>query len=112
MTSNEIRSIVPPVAIAMADAAIRSARRAILHKTGWNDVRREDCLLPEVDTASNVLRKLFDTYDIAVRKALVKMPDEYDGVREPERETYFDVFVEELEYLLMRKQETVELVDY
>lgn len=102
MTSNEIRAEVSPMVIWMADAAIRAARRAICKQTGWDDVKRADYNLPEVETASTVLFNMFGTYEAAIRMALIKMPDNFDGIRSVPGKKYFDAFVETLEWYLQQ----------
>ena len=97
MVKQSIREQVPPMVIWMADATIRSARRALMGETGWNDIKRSDYNLPEVEMASAVLFNMFETYEAAIRDALIKMPKELDGFRTVPGLKYFDEFVKALE---------------
>lgn len=97
MTVQEIREQVPAMAIWMADATIRNARRALTHNTGWHDIKRHDYNLPEVEMASSVLFNMFNTYEAAIREALIKMPGTLDGCCSVPGMKYFDEFVKALE---------------
>lgn len=94
MNIDEIRAQFPPVAIWMADATIREARRALTGNTGWNDVKRADYNLPEVEMAGAVLSRMFNTYPAAVRFALLAMPQEMDGLHASGN--YFNEFAKAL----------------
>lgn len=100
MTQEEITRIreqVSPMAIWMADATIRQARRALTGCTGWSDVKRHPMNLPEVEMAGEVLFRMFYTFPMAVKGALVAMPDDMDGISSFWDKTYFDEFVKALE---------------
>ena len=96
MNIDEIRAQFPPVAIWMADATIREARRAITGNTGWQDVKRSPYNLPEVEMAGEVLFRMFNTYSAAIKTALLSMPEKMDGLLSFPDKNYFDVFVNEL----------------
>lgn len=97
MTSTEIREKVSPMAIWMADATIRQARRAITGNTGWRDVKRHPYNLPEVEMAGEVLFRMFDTFSAAIRDALIEMPEKMNGVYSFPDCNYFDEFVTALD---------------
>lgn len=97
MTVQEIRNELPPVAIWMADATIRQARRAICGRTGWPEIKRNPYNLPEVEMASAVLFRLFETFEAAIRYAIMAMPKDMDGVFTLPGTTYFDEFVKALD---------------
>ena len=97
MTAQEIRETLPPMVLKMASATIRQARLALTGSTGWNDVKRSDYNLPEVEMANRVLFQMFGTHEFAIRQALMRMPKELDGVH---GRNYFSAFVESLgEYI-------------
>ena len=97
MNIDEIRSQFPPIAIWMADAAIREARKAVTGKTGWHDVKRSPYNLQEVEMAGAVLFSMFDTYVAAIKYALISMPEEMDGIGSFRDKKYFDEFVKSLQ---------------
>lgn len=45
--------------------------------------------------ASNILFRTFETCEFDIRKALISMPEEYDGLGGT-RKNYFDAFIESL----------------
>ncbi len=96
MNTDELRKELPPVAIWMADAAIRQARKALCGKTGWPKPDRSDYNLPEVEMAGAVLFRLFHTYQAAIESALINMPEKLDGVFDYHGMYYFDEFVKAL----------------
>lgn len=100
MTAQELREALPPVAIWMADATIRQARKALCGCTGWPDVKRADYNLPEVEMASGILFNLFATFEAAIRMALITMPREMDGIKNFKDKKYFDEFVLSLDAYL------------
>lgn len=95
MTSEEIRNRVSPMTIWMADAAVRQARKAISGKTSFgstlNPYNR-----PEVDGAAEVLFRTFHACTANIKEALMKMPEQLDGVVSVLGMNYFDCFVEKL----------------
>lgn len=97
MTAAEIRANVPTMAIWMADRVIREARKAITGKTGWNDIKRADYNLPEVEMAGEVLFRMFNACAADIRFSLIDMPKEMDGVFTISTKNYFDEFVENLD---------------
>lgn len=97
MNIDEIRAQFPPLAIWMADAAIREARKAVAGKTGWQDVKRSPYNLPEVEMAGEVLFRMFNTYTAAIKGALLSMPEEMDGMISFPDKKYFDEFVKALQ---------------
>ena len=108
MTVREIRKQVPSMAIKLAEATIRQARKALAQNTGWNDVKRADYNLLEVEMASAVLFEMFEAHEFAIRQALIRMPEALDGLH---GQNYFDAFVEALERYLGKfaEHETVRL---
>lgn len=97
MTVTEIRVNVPPMAIWMADKTIREARKALTGNTGWNDVKRADYNLPEVEMAGEVLFRMFNACVADIKTALLDMPEEMDGVLSFPKKNYFDEFVMSLD---------------
>lgn len=89
MTANEIRFEVTPMVIWMADAAIREARRAITDNKG----PLHSYNLPEVEVASEVLFRVFQTFTAAIKSALLEMPERMDGRNSITDLNYFDEFV-------------------
>ncbi len=97
MTAKEIRTEVAPMAIWMADAAIREARKAITGNTGWSDVKRNPYNLPEVEMAGEILFRMFNTFVAAIKDALLEMPEKMDGTLSFADCNYFDEFVKALD---------------
>lgn len=93
MTANEIRLEVTPMVIWMADAAIREARRAI----NYNKGPLHSYNLPEVDVATAVLFKMFNTFPAAIKEALLRMPEKMNGYISYVSLNYFDEFVKSLD---------------
>lgn len=102
MTATEIRANMPPMVIWMADITIREARKGITKKTGWNDVKRADYNLPEVEMAGEVLFRMFNACAADIRFALLGMPEELDGIFTVPGKNYFDEFVENLDRRLRK----------
>ena len=100
LTAEEIRQSVSPMVIWMADATIREARKALTDHTGWPKINRADYNLPEVEMASAILFNLFETFEAAIRYALIEMPDDMDGIGSRCGRKYFDAFVESLTHHL------------
>ena len=99
LTAEEIRQSVSPMVIWMADATIREARKALTDHTGWPKINRADYNLPEVEMASAILFRMFETFEAAIRQALIEMPHDMDGTSYfcgKNGRKYFDVFVETL----------------
>lgn len=95
MTATEIRKEVSKMTIWMADAAIRSARRAIV----WNSEGQKETNsqnLPEVETASSVLFCMFHATEFDIKEALVSMQEKMDGVADFPGMKYFEEFVKVL----------------
>lgn len=89
MTAKEIRIEVTPMVIWMADAAIREARKAITDNNG----HLHSYNLPEVEVASEVLFRVFQTFTAAIKHALLEMPERMDGRISFTDLNYFDEFV-------------------
>ena len=102
MTAKEIRDSVQPMVIWMADAVIREARRALTGCTGRPKLKRHPMNLPEVEMAGEVLFRMFNTFPMAVKGALVAMPEDMDGISSFWERTYFDEFVKALEVELKK----------
>lgn len=97
MTAAEIRENVPLMAIWMADAAIREARKAVTGRTGWSDVKRAPYNLHEVEMAGEILFRMFHACSADIRIALLNMPEEMDGAMSFRDKNYFDEFVKNLD---------------
>lgn len=102
MTAAEIRMNAPPMAIWMADAAIREARRAITGNIPpWGErLTLAPYNRPEVEIAGRVLFRMFHACESHIRMALITMPEKMDGG--PSRKNYFDEFVESLDCRLRK----------
>lgn len=99
MMTAEIRTNVPKMAIWMADAAIREARRAITGNIEpWREQsKRAPYNLPEVEMAGRVLFNMFNACEADIRLALIAMPEKMDGVNHISGKNYFDEFVQNLD---------------
>lgn len=79
----------------MADAAIRSARRAVT-QNGDGAEKADNCNLPELEAASSVLFCMFHALEFDIKKTLVSMPKKLDGFVDVSGMNYFDEFVKGL----------------
>lgn len=97
MTSTEIRKTVAPMVIWMVDATIRKARKAVTGKDICCRYPKEtpNYNKPEVEMASAILFRTFDYCEADLRKAIIQMPDNYDGFTSS-CGNYFDCFIETL----------------
>ena len=96
MTASEIRNEVTSMVIWMADAAIREARKAIVGKTMWDDVKRQPYNLPEVEMAGEILFNMVHACSASIRIAILNMPEKMDGMLTYPDCKYFDEFIKAL----------------
>lgn len=95
MSAKQIRETIDPMVVWMADATIKKARAAISGKDAFCRYPKEtpNYNKPEVEMASAILFRTFESCEYEIRQALILMPEEYDGFM---GSGYFDAFVDVL----------------
>ena len=89
MTSAEIRRKVSPMVIWMADAAIRMACKAVNNNKDTLNAHN----IPEVETAGEVLFRMFHACNYDIENALIVVANGHKGYMEYLNFNYFNEFV-------------------